>query len=193
MHVYIRMGLDALPTERKEIRIFEMGFGTGLNALLSLLQRKDRTVHYTGLEAIPVAPEIASALNYPDKLGEPALKTPFMALHEAPWEETIMISPGFSLVKHQARVEVFQSEEGFDLIYFDAFAPNAQPELWAEDIMCRMYQLMRPGGIFVTYSAKSSVRRGLQSAGFIVEKLPGPPGKREMLRAVKPQDVTPEN
>ncbi|MEL7529930.1 MAG: tRNA (5-methylaminomethyl-2-thiouridine)(34)-methyltransferase MnmD [Bacteroidota bacterium] len=185
MHVFIRMGLDALPLERKEIRILEMGFGTGLNALLSLLHRKDRKVHYTGLEAIPVASEMAAALNYPDKLGEPALKTPFMALHEAIWEEPSIISPGFSLVKHHTRLEIFQAEEGFDLIYFDAFAPNSQPELWTEDIMRRMYRMMRPGGIFVTYSAKSSVRRGLQSAGFRVEKLPGPPGKREMLRAIK--------
>ncbi|MEL6843637.1 MAG: tRNA (5-methylaminomethyl-2-thiouridine)(34)-methyltransferase MnmD [Bacteroidota bacterium] len=186
MHVFIRMGLDGLAPERKDIRILEMGFGTGLNALLSLLYRKDRRVHYTGIEAIPVEAEIAEGLNYADKLGESALKTPFMALHNAPWEEETEIVPGFLLQKYHIKLEEFIPQGSYDLIYFDAFAPNSQPELWTEQMMQRMYEMTTAGGIFVTYSAKSSVRRGLQAAGYTVEKLPGPPGKREMLRATRP-------
>ncbi|MEM7374672.1 MAG: tRNA (5-methylaminomethyl-2-thiouridine)(34)-methyltransferase MnmD [Bacteroidota bacterium] len=185
MHVFIQAGLRELPTQLTDIRIFEMGFGTGLNALLSCMHKESFSIQYTSIEAYPISEEQVAKLNYPSILSQPDLQQLFQDLHELPWGITRKIREGFSLSKHHTKLQDFSPDEGFDLIYFDAFGPSAQPELWTDDVMTQMAAFLKTGGIFVTYSAKSSVRKGLIRAGLEVEKIPGPPGKREMLRAKK--------
>jgi len=185
MHVFIEAGLRALPEHLTEVAILEMGFGTGLNALLTLVHNAGKQLHYTGLETIPLNWEQAYNLNYIQELKLPEAGEWFQAIHHAAWNETVAIKPDFSLEKLQCQLQDFAPERGYDLLYFDAFAPTSQPELWEPGIMQQLYDWLNPGGIFVTYSAKSSVRKGLIAAGFDVSKLPGPPGKREMLRGIK--------
>lgn len=182
MHVFIGAGLKQF--EQNEVRILEMGFGTGLNALLTLIHGSEKKVEYTGLEAYPVPQELLDKLNYPHELGAEAVEK-FQKIHDAEWEKAESISPNFLLSKHKIQLEEFANETHYDLVYFDAFAPSAQAELWTLDIFQKMYALMANGGILVTYCAKGDVRRAMIAAGFQVEKIPGPPGKREMLRAKK--------
>lgn len=185
-HVFLNMGWHALPSGLDSVRILEMGFGTGLNALLTLLQRSARTVRYCALEAYPLPESVLTQLNYVDQLDDLAAGPAFLALHAAPWESSQEIVPGFVLEKKKCLLQKFQPQEAFELIYFDAFAPDTQPELWNETSLRRMYDWLAPEGIWVSYSAKGSVRRALIAAGLEVDRLPGPPGKREMLRARKP-------
>jgi tRNA U34 5-methylaminomethyl-2-thiouridine-forming methyltransferase MnmC len=184
MHVFIKMGLGQLPA-RQEIAILEVGFGTGLNALLTCL-KGTASVQYTALETNPLPRELVSRLNYPQLTGDDRASDLFLALHDAPWNASVEITAGFNLEKLTAPIETFTSHKQFDLVYYDAFAPHAQPELWTPAIWKRLIGLMNPGGVLVTYCAKGQVRRDMQSAGFQVERLEGPPGKREMLRAQKP-------
>lgn len=189
LHVFIAMGLDYVREKgnKEEIRILEMGFGTGLNALLTLFeaQKHRQKIHYTGLEAFPVTPEELAALNYASFFPNKDVTEDFQRLHQVPWEKVVRISEYFSLRKKQLRFRDFNESNSFDLIYFDAFGPRVQPELWGEEIFTLMYEALGKGGVLVTYSAKGSVRRMMEQVGFSVERLPGPPGKREMLRAKK--------
>ncbi|MEZ4775727.1 MAG: tRNA (5-methylaminomethyl-2-thiouridine)(34)-methyltransferase MnmD [Bacteroidia bacterium] len=185
MHVFIRSGLDLFKA-RDAVAILEMGFGTGLNALLSYFCAGSQRIDYTALEAYPLLYEQVQQLNYPAESKFPHAPEVFRKLHEAEWGSPVMVCERFTLEKIHIRLEEFQTDKKFDLIYFDAFAPTSQPELWEDAILAGIYKMLTPGGIFVTYSAKSSVRRGLIAAGFTVEKIPGPPGKREMLRGRKP-------
>ncbi len=184
MHVFIEMGLRYHQAQR--LRILEVGFGTGLNALLTLLESGagNTEVFYTAVEAFPLTLEEALPLNYPERLGVPC-RGNFENLHRAPWEQDVPITPTFSLKKKKADFMAISEKEAFDLVYFDAFSPRVQPELWTENLFAKMFAALDSGGILVTYSAKGSVRRALQAVGFKVERLPGPPGKREMLRAIK--------
>ncbi|WP_455586114.1 tRNA (5-methylaminomethyl-2-thiouridine)(34)-methyltransferase MnmD [Bacteroides sp.] len=178
-HIFIDMGLNA--SEAIEPRILEIGFGTGLNALLTLeaAEATLRKVHYTGIELYPLPWAMIEPLNYSN---HPLFKT----LHTIPWEEDAIITPRFTLKKIQADFTTFITENLFDIIYFDAFAPEKQPEMWSQELFDRLYVIMNPKGILTTYCAKGVVRRMLQTAGFTVERLPGPPGgKREILRARK--------
>lgn len=184
MHVFIRSGLDLL-RDKACVKILEMGFGTGLNALLTYFCAGNQQIDYSALEAYPLVYEQVELLNYPAESKFPDASGVFRLIHEAEWGHPAVISEKFTLEKIHIRLEEFRTEKKFDLIYFDAFAPTSQPELWEDVILAGIYQMVSPGGIFVTYSAKSSVRRGLISAGFVVEKIPGPPGKREMLRGRK--------
>ena len=204
-HVFIRNGLD-LFEPGSELRILEMGFGTGLNCFITWLESRQRglTVYYHGLEAYPVAPNVAQHLDYPSALGQAQHKKVFEALHSCHWDEKVQITQNFALFKAQKQFSDFDpsksddptethdpteshdTTKNFDLIYFDAFAPRVQPELWSESMFQVMYEALRNEGVLVTYSAKGSVRRSMQAVGFSVERLPGPPGKREMLRATKP-------
>ncbi|NJX16337.1 tRNA (5-methylaminomethyl-2-thiouridine)(34)-methyltransferase MnmD [Tamlana crocina] len=169
------------------ISILEIGFGTGLNAFFTLLEAEklQQNINYVGIEAYPVSAEDISKLNYTKELKAENSASIFKKIHDVSWEESHLITDSFSLTKRQQFFSEIDDESSFDLIYFDAFGARVQPELWTEDIFKRMYRALKSNGVLVTYAAKGSVRRAMQSVGFLVEKLPGPPGKREMLRAWK--------
>ena len=184
-HVFINAGFEACKTAQP--RIFEVGFGTGLNALLTAMEAKKsgRKVDYTSVELYPLSPEQAAQLNYGEMLGEDAL---FAGLQATEWNKWNPVSEWFNLKKVEADFSVMQmAENEYDLIYFDAFAPNKQADLWQPELFDKLFRSLRSEGIFVTYCAKGIVRRMLQASGFLVERLPGPPGKHEMLRGRKPQ------
>lgn len=190
-HVFIRHGLQFVmeTKEPSSVALLEIGFGTGLNALLSALfaQQNLLTINYTGVEAFPVRREEWQSLNYPELLqkeGDSA--SLFENLHESSWSQPNTITPVFILEKRNQDFRDICDERQFDLIYFDAFGARVQPELWERPVFDRMYKALKPGGILVTYASKGSVRRAMQASGFTVEKLPGPPGKREMVRAWVP-------
>lgn len=186
-HVFIRAGLDEVLQRQRGVRILEIGFGTGLNAWLTLLAGSDAMIQFTSLEAYPVAMELAVQLNYPQQPGAAGSPERFAALHGAAWNEEVAISPEFTLLKLDLRLEAFApAAESVDLIYFDAFAPNVQPELWTAEVFAKLFAAAAPGAVLTTYCAKGQVRRNMVAAGFVVERLQGPPGKREMLRARKP-------
>ncbi len=169
-----------------QISILEIGFGTGLNAFMTLLeaQKINLGIEYTGVEAFPITSEELAAMNYPDQL-DTNKTMEFERIHQVPWDEKQTITSLFSLTKQKKFFKDIEDIEKFNLIYFDAFGARVQPELWTEAIFEKMYTSLRPNGVLVTYSAKGSVRRAMSAVGFEVEKLPGPPGKREMLRARK--------
>ncbi|MEL0457209.1 tRNA (5-methylaminomethyl-2-thiouridine)(34)-methyltransferase MnmD [Flavobacteriaceae bacterium SZ-1-7] len=193
-HVFIKHGLhhschveDIRNTDGSKISILEIGFGTGLNAFITLLEAEkiNQKVNYVGVEAYPVSLEEIKQLNYAMALDEANRNSIFKKLHNVSWEESYAITDNFKLTKRKQLFSKIKDEQAFNLIYFDAFGARVQPELWTEDIFQIMFKALKPNGILVTYSAKGSVRRAMQSVGFLVEKLPGPPGKREMLRATK--------
>lgn len=185
-HVFIMNGLQAFK-EGDSIRVFELGFGTGLNALLSFedAEKRKLNLHYIGLEAYPVEEELWKKMDYATKIGgETAVK--FDQLHRASWESESRLTDSFSLTKIEKRIQDYVIEkESIDLIYFDAFGPRAQNEMWEMTVLQKMYDLLKPNGILVTYCAQGQFKRDLKSLGFTVECLPGPPGKREMTRAHK--------
>jgi len=170
------------------MKILEIGFGTGLNALMTIAaaEKHGIRVHYTAIEAFPLEIQCWGALNYPRLLRSRHNTKHFAKLHHAPWDETVEISTNFTLQKIQCTAENYIPAAGvFDLVYFDAFGPDAQPELWTRQIFLNLGNGLLTGGSLVTYSVKGTVVRALREAGFQVEKLPGPPGKRHILRAVK--------
>ena len=177
-HVFIQTGFNQILNPH--VRVFEMGFGSGLNALLTWqrAQESGQTIDYHAVELYPVTPEIIIQLNYAD--GDV-----FRTMHAAPWGETVRIDERFQLTKwHNSLIDSELNGE-FDVIYFDAFAPDTQPELWSEAVFQKLYEHTAPGGVLTTYSAKGLVRRMLQAAGYTVEKLPGALGKRHMLRGLR--------
>ncbi|MFH1160303.1 MAG: tRNA (5-methylaminomethyl-2-thiouridine)(34)-methyltransferase MnmD [bacterium] len=184
-HVFIEHGLLAVEPDVDPVLVFEMGFGTGLNALLTCLSTMARGhgLNYTAIELNPLEKEVWQQLNYPSLLPEKEAVEVFRRLHEAPWDIPSKIESGFVLTKLRADIRQYiPCGQDFHVVYYDAFGPDVQPELWSKEIFGRMYGLLKPGGILVTYSCKGDVRRALKAAGFSVEKLPGPPGKREILR-----------
>jgi tRNA U34 5-methylaminomethyl-2-thiouridine-forming methyltransferase MnmC len=186
-HVFIKNGFKALSARQADISVLEAGFGTGLNAFMTWLEaeKTGRQVRYTGLELYPIAEQEAASLHYAVCLGLPERHADFLRLHECPWESPQTLSPHFILEKRRTPIETFQSPPAFDLIYFDAFAPSDQPELWVESIFHSLFQALRPGGLLVTYCAQGEFRRRLRRAGFQVERLPGIGGKWEITRAEK--------
>ncbi len=192
MHVFIEAGLRLRGFVKDELSVFEMGLGTGLNALLTWLEARDRgwRVRYAAVETEPLPLELVGQLNYAEALGKPEAREFLRGIHESPWGAPVRFDKGrfaFSKVR-QSLEEVHLPREEYDVVYFDAFAPDVQPELWTEDIFRKMWLAMVPGGVLTTYSAKGAVRRALKAAGFEVEKLPGPPGKREMTLARKAKE-----
>ena len=183
-HIFIKMGLHECKVA--EPRILEVGFGTGLNAILTLAEAEERgPIHYTTLERYPLSMEVIRQLGY-DNLLEEKTASFFPTLHEVPWNEWQEITEKFRLRKIECDLTTLKIEEGYDVIYYDAFAPEKQPDMWTQEIFDKLYACMAPDGIFVTYCAKGVVRRMLQTAGFTVERLAGPPnGKREILRGRK--------
>ena len=183
-HVFIEAGLHQL--EREEITVFEVGFGTGLNAFLTLLdaeQHRKRITYYS-TELYPLSMEVVQSLNYGELISEER-KEDFYALHEAEWNVSVPITEHFVLHKIEGDSNRCVLPKGIDLVYFDAFAPDKQPEMWHQEIFDRLYACMRERGVLTTYCAKGVVRRMMKEAGYSVERIPGPPGKREMLRAIK--------
>ncbi|HVZ56979.1 MAG TPA: tRNA (5-methylaminomethyl-2-thiouridine)(34)-methyltransferase MnmD [Chitinophagaceae bacterium] len=170
------------------VAVFEMGLGTGLNALLTLLEaeRLQRPVQYRALELHPLDPDQAAALNYCQLLGRGDLQDTFASLHRGAWERELPLTPWFTLHKTRADLASWEPDQAASLVYFDAFAPGDQPDLWTQEIFRKLYGMMLPGGVLVTYCSKGAVRRALQAAGWQVEKRPGPPGKREIVRALRP-------
>jgi tRNA U34 5-methylaminomethyl-2-thiouridine-forming methyltransferase MnmC len=188
-HIFVGAGLHAsLAMPRPGIlNILEMGFGTGLNALLTLIEATSLNipVNYSAIERYPLEKQEYLSLNYCEWLDAPLFQAVFERLHEYDWEKEIPVSPVFTFLKTNQSLLAFTTPQKYDLIYFDAFAPAAQPELWTKEVFERLYTMMSAGGILVTYCSKGDVRRAMQSAGFNIEKLKGPPGKREMIRATR--------
>jgi tRNA U34 5-methylaminomethyl-2-thiouridine-forming methyltransferase MnmC len=187
MHVFISNGFDFFCQRflTDPVKILEIGFGTGLNVWLTAEQslKTGRMVHYTSLEIFPLPEEIWSKLNY---AGSPEERMLFENIHKAPWETEILLHANFTLRKVVCAVQDFQSElSTFNLVYFDAFAPGKQPELWHFDILKKVADAMSSNSVLVTYCAKGQVRRDLRSLNLIVESLQGPPGKKEMTRVLK--------
>jgi tRNA U34 5-methylaminomethyl-2-thiouridine-forming methyltransferase MnmC len=184
-HVFIEAGLRHF--KKEVVHIFEVGFGTGLNAYLSLIESDaSREIHYTTIEAYPLPFSIIKQLNYTEKYLKEQQEL-FYKLHEVEWGTEQEITPDFYLTKIQADLNRldFNSLESFDIIYFDAFAPDKQSEMWSQQIFDHLYSITNEQGLLVTYCAKGAVRRMMQQSGYKTERLPGPPGKREMLRATK--------
>lgn len=185
LHVFIENGFNA--TSQSPLHILEIGFGTGLNSFLTLQEaiKQKRIVNYTGVDAYPVSQDILKALNYPQMISMNESLHYFEALHQTPWEGFQEIHPLFHLYKHKQLFSEINDLNSFDLIYFDAFGFRVQPELWNEEIFYKMFRALKNQGVLVTYACRTPIRKAMEAVGFKTEKLPGPPGKREMLRAVK--------
>ncbi|MEL6720995.1 MAG: tRNA (5-methylaminomethyl-2-thiouridine)(34)-methyltransferase MnmD [Bacteroidota bacterium] len=187
-HVFIDAALRFKAVVQKEISILEIGLGTGLNALMTYIEAKKRNldIDYVAYEAFPISLEAAQRLNFNEVLKIEKEDIPILQqLHETRWEVRHELSENFNFLKHQQTFDQIEYQDAFDIIYFDAFAPNSQPELWELPIMKKMFTALKKDGILVTYCAKGVVKRTMKAAGFTVERLKGPPGKREMTRAIK--------
>ena len=187
-HVFINSGLLAVDAGIDQVKVFEVGLGTGLNTLLTAIvaRKQNLEVDYTAIEKYPLEKEVWSQLNYPLEVQDDDAKEEFRKIHETPWETTQRVNKQFTLTKIKQDIHLFSPpSKEFHLIYFDAFGPDVQPDLWSAKVFQQLYERMMPEGILITYSCKGEVKRNLKSAGFKIEKLPGPPGKREILRAWK--------
>ena len=190
-HIYTGLALEGrLATwhqdKERPLRLFEVGLGTGLNALLTALiaNKEQIPIHYTSIEKYPLPKEIFHHLSYEKTIGEGS-DVLLRRLHESPWGEDVSITPFFTLHKVLGDLTDYTFPQALDVVYYDAFSPEAQPELWEERLFLSLYDAMNCQATLATYCAKGVVRRALQHAGFSVERLPGPPGKREVLRAMK--------
>ena len=186
-HVFIEKGLQNLLDGRTtDINLLEMGFGSGLNALLTatIAEQTKYRINYQALELFPVPPEVWSNYLLPEELV--SCVASFQSMHAAKWNAPFKLNNWFELVKHQVSLIDFLSDTQFDLVYFDAFEPEKQPELWTQAVFEKLLEMMNPGAILTTYCCKGYVRRNMIAAGFVVQKVPGPPGKREMIIAHRP-------
>ena len=184
-HVFIKNGLSLF--QGKSVSIMEIGFGTGLNAFITFLegQKLRQTIDYVGIEAYPISAEEVKGMNYVAALNAENQRAIFEVMHNNAWEIPNPLSDSFVLTKKQQFFDTIDTIEKFDLIYFDAFGYRVQPELWSTSIFQRMYNSLKNNGVLVTYAARGVIKRSMIEAGFTVEKLDGPPGKREMFRASK--------
>ncbi|MFV8326382.1 tRNA (5-methylaminomethyl-2-thiouridine)(34)-methyltransferase MnmD [Flavobacterium sp. ZS1P14] len=184
-HVFIKNGLSLF--QNRQISILEIGFGTGLNAFITFLEgsKMNQSIDYVGVEAYPISSEEVGLMNYVEELNASNESAVFERMHESNWEEKIVLRDDFTLTKRKQFFEEIDDFEKFDLIYFDAFGYRVQPELWSAAIFEKMYNALKANGVLVTYAARGVVKRSMIEVGFTVEKLAGPPGKREMFRAGK--------
>lgn len=184
-HVFIKNGLALFPNQK--VSILEIGFGTGLNAFITYLESNElrQSIDYVGVEAYPVSADEVLSMNYIEELKAIEFDSVFEKMHKCEWEEKVIFSERFTLTKRKQFFEEIVDLEKFDLIYFDAFGYRVQPELWSTAIFERMYKALKTNGFLVTYAARGVVKRSMIEVGFTVEKLAGPPGKREMFRARK--------
>ena len=184
-HVFIKNGLDLFQSQ-DSISILEIGFGTGLNAFITFLETINKEkVNYVGVEAYPISQEEIAQMNYVSELDSEMYQEIFDKMHSCDWEKQETISENFHLTKRKQFFQDIEDKNQFDLIYFDAFGFPLQPELWSEVIFKKMFDALLPKGTLVTYACRSSIKNAMLSVGFSIEKLPGAPGKREMLRATK--------
>ena len=184
-HVFIKNGLDLFQSQ-DSISILEIGFGTGLNAFITFLETINKEkVNYVGVEAYPISQEEIAQMNYVSELDSEMYQEIFDKMHSCDWENQQTITENFLLTKRKLFFQDIEDKNQFDLIYFDAFGFPLQPELWSEVIFKKMYDALLPKGTLVTYACRSSIKNAMLSVGFSIEKLPGAPGKREMLRATK--------
>jgi tRNA U34 5-methylaminomethyl-2-thiouridine-forming methyltransferase MnmC len=183
LHVFIKNGLEFFCESNgaKDISVFEVGFGTGLNALLTwrFAAEKSIKVNYTTIEPYPLCKDVWTLLNYSKEQ-----EHEFESIHNAAWNEEMQLSSEFTLMKRKTQLQEITLARRYDVIYFDAFAPAVQPDLWVIDSLAKVISALNPGGVFVTYSAKGQLKRDLRTLGLIVETLPGPPGKLQMVRGV---------
>lgn len=184
-HVFIKNGLSLF--QNQKVAIMEIGFGTGLNAFITFLEAKkmQQTIDYVGVEAYPISTDEVLKMNYVAELNATQESAVFDKIHKSDWGEKIVLNDDFVLTKRKQFFEEIDDENKFDLIYFDAFGYRVQPELWSTEIFDRMYKSLKTNGVLVTYAARGVVKRSMIEVGFTVEKLAGPPGKREMFRARK--------
>ncbi|MGQ7947075.1 tRNA (5-methylaminomethyl-2-thiouridine)(34)-methyltransferase MnmD [Flavobacterium sp. WC2509] len=184
-HVFIKNGLALFPNQK--VSILEIGFGTGLNAFITYLEAKElgQAIDYVGVEAFPISAEELQSMNYPEELNALDSKVIFDKMHDCNWEEKNKLTENFSLTKRKQFFEQIDDIEKFDLIYFDAFGYRVQPELWTVSVFERMFKSLKNNSVLVTYAARGVIKRNMLEVGFTVEKLAGPPGKREMFRARK--------
>ncbi|WP_421763672.1 tRNA (5-methylaminomethyl-2-thiouridine)(34)-methyltransferase MnmD [Ekhidna sp.] len=186
LHVFIKEGLEhwLSHNESQEVRILEVGLGTGLNAFLTaqFADAKEFKVHFTSLEPIPIGKDIYENLNFYQSDAEREL---LLSIHDAKWEEEVNLSPNFTLVKSATKLEDFSASNPYDIIYFDAFAPSKQPDVWSLENLKKCFSLLEKGGVLTTYCAQGQFKRNLLVAGFEVETLQGAMGKKEMVRGLK--------
>jgi tRNA U34 5-methylaminomethyl-2-thiouridine-forming methyltransferase MnmC len=184
-HVFINAGYSLF--NKQSLNILEIGFGTGLNAFITYLEAKktNTQINYLGVEAFPVSQQEIKNLNYVQELNVKSEQDVFYLMHDLGWDIQNEISPQFKITKRKQLFQDINDIECYDLIYFDAFGFTLQPELWSEEIFQAMYNSLLKNGVLVTYACRGSIKRAMLKAGFKVEKLPGAPGKREMLRALK--------
>jgi tRNA U34 5-methylaminomethyl-2-thiouridine-forming methyltransferase MnmC len=192
-HVFIKNGLTYASFEQSNlgrdegpIAILEIGFGTGLNGFITCLEgvASHQKIDYVGIEAYPIALAEALQMNYVQEIN-PSYNAVFQQMHACAWGQKVVIVPGFTLTKHEIFFQDIDEDGVYDLIYFDAFGFRVQPELWSDTIFTAMFKALKPKGVLVTYACRSVIKKAMVSSGFSVEKLPGAPGKREMLRATK--------
>ncbi|GAB3231894.1 tRNA (5-methylaminomethyl-2-thiouridine)(34)-methyltransferase MnmD [Hymenobacter seoulensis] len=189
-HVYLAAGLEPLLAEVTEsVWVLEVGFGTGLNALLTLERSltTEQTIFYDTIEKFPLPWSVISQMNTENyHLSHPDLLDYQHQLHAATWNRPVILTPNFLLLKHSGELQATPlPDDTYHVIYFDAFAPEKQPDMWTDEVFAQLYQATAPGGVLVSYCAKGSFKRSLKAAGWLVERIPGPPGKREMTRAWK--------
>jgi tRNA U34 5-methylaminomethyl-2-thiouridine-forming methyltransferase MnmC len=191
-HVFIHAGLDYFLkkhlSDNATINILEVGMGTGLNAFLACLYAlrfPQIQFRYSAIEPFPIATQLIAKLGYAVFLKAEEHNPVFEAIHSGPFDRFFSVSANTNILKKKEKFEDVQSLENADVVFFDAFSPGVQPELWTAGVFSKIFTLLNPGGLLVTYCAKGEVRRMLKELNFTVERLPGPPGKREMLRAVK--------
>jgi tRNA U34 5-methylaminomethyl-2-thiouridine-forming methyltransferase MnmC len=188
-HVFIDAALRPKVLVQKEIAILDIGLGTGLNALMTCLEaiKLNLKVHYTAVEAFPISVETARQLNFAECFDDSELvHRILLQLHGCEWNKCVSIHENFTFKKLNQKFEDLSFEPQFDIVYFDAFAPTAQPELWETPVLKTMYDALLPQGVLTTYCAKGVVKRTMKAIGFQVQSIPGPPGKREMTKAIKP-------
>lgn len=182
--VYLDAGFSYLLSHStyKSLHVLEIGFGTGLNALLTAKAAiaQQQKVHYTTIEKYPLAQEEFEKINHGELLG---MNETFLRMHQSPWEKDVVLDPFFTLHKKNISLTDLSLTNKIDCIYFDAFAPADQPELWSQDVFEKLHNALNPGGVLVTYASKTTARKAMQAAGFKVTKIPGPHGKRDMVRA----------
>lgn len=184
-HVFIKNGLSLF--QDRKVSIMEIGFGTGLNAFITYLEARkmNQSINYVGVEAYPISAEELGSMNYVEELEAKAEVEVFENMHKCNWDEKVDLSDHFSLTKRKQFFADINDLDAFDLIYFDAFGYRVQPELWSTAIFSKMFAALKDKGVLVTYAARGVIKRSMIEAGFTVEKMAGPPGKREMFRATK--------